>query len=204
MNSQDMQISLDDGLKTLSVTAKVIEELEDLGLHMPTRPEYHDPNTGEDFCGQLPAQLADLDDQALYQELEKQTKWGNYVNGELAKAESYLAEAKAKEELAKAKIRLSYRNDGAGGKRTEAEAKVLTECDRYYTNVRMEVLKANARFTYIQAIMKNADDGYGVISRRITQRGQEVDRDRRTIAVGGIKAPGVSRPPSSTPHGRFK
>lgn len=185
------QILLHEGKARIDRVNEVEAELEVLGLRLPEKPTMYDKESGEEveYYGQLPDDIANLDDLALFSEMEKQTKWGNYIAGQLAKADVARKAALAKEKLAEAKIRLDYRTDEEGTQRSVQDSRDLQEADRSYVEIKSEVLVAEARYLYIAAIAQAAEDSYKALSRRITQKGQELERDRRTTAVGNYKTP---------------
>jgi hypothetical protein len=189
------QVELQEGLDQLDIGERLQTEIDTMGMRLPDRPVYIDEESQAEveYFGQLPDNVTELQDVELYQEMEKQTKWLNYVNGQLAQADIRLSTAKRKAELAKAKIRLSYRVDDRGDARAKDDARDMQECDRVYVNIQSELLFCEALVAYITAIKKTGEDSYAVLSRRVTQRGQELERDRRTtgVANGNWRRPGA-------------
>jgi hypothetical protein len=119
------------------------------------------------------------------------SEWNNYVQAQLAEASGCLSHAKAELELTEAKLRITYQRDPTEQKkRSNPERDDYVGTDPRYIQAKGEVLYWEKIYVFVRAIANAAEQSFAAVSRRITQRGQEIDRTNRTQGVtGGTNIP---------------
>jgi hypothetical protein len=176
----DPAIVLEEGLtKYEGQTASVLATLQQKNIVCPSAPMQQTANGVVPFRGELPHDLTRLTDNDLGTLLWMFSMWNDYVQFQLAEAQMNLSRAEAELELAAAKLRVMYKYDEKNKKRTEQERKDMVLIDRRYVDLQSNVLYFEALYRFIKAIANSAESAWQTISRRITQRGQDLERDRR-------------------------
>lgn len=137
---------------------------------------------GVPYQGHIPTNLPDLDDTHLGYYMGLLSEWNNYVQQKLAEANVQLTKAKSILELVEAHLRIAYQTDGNDKKRSNPERDDYMTSDRRYVDAKSNVIYWDTLYTSIRAVANSAEQAFAAVSRRITQRGQEIDRGAR---VGG-------------------
>jgi hypothetical protein len=142
-----------------------------------------------DFNGELPPSITSLDDDTLGDLLAKANQWTAFVQFELAKADAARKGSEASLKWLQAAIRLTLKSDQITGKRlTVTEKDDIMTTHPQVVDAQSAVLFAEAKYQMIRAIYDKAQQNWDTVSRRITQRGQQVERIKRESAVGSIPA----------------
>lgn len=180
------EIDLQDGIDLYTNTmASSLTTLGQKGFVPPPLPMYNTQTGQMYYRGELPADLTLLSDDQLGTYMGLLSEWNGYVQFQLAEADSQLSAAKAQIALVEAKLRIAYKYDEEGKKRSNPERDDCVGSDRRYVDANKNVLYWETIWRYTKAIAFRAEQAFSAVSRRITQRGQEVDRDRRTGNVTG-------------------
>jgi hypothetical protein len=180
------EISLEEGIqKYQESAASAFDLLYQREFPMPEPPTCHSKEGVKPYRGELPSDLTSLSDNDLGTYMGLLTEWNNYVQTQLAEADTKLAEVRAIMELTEAKLRILYTRDPDGKKRSNPERDDLMTADRRYVEARSRVLHWETVYKYIKAIANSAENAFSAVSRRITQRGQEIDRMNRQGHVSG-------------------
>lgn len=180
------EIDLQDGIDLYTNTmASSLTMLSQKGFAPPTPPIYQTSTGQMYYRGELPTDLTALTDDQLGTYMGLLSEWNGYVQFQLAEADSQLSAAKAQLALVEAKLRISYKYDEEGKKRSNPERDDCVGSDRRYVDANKNTLYWETIWRYTKAIAFRAEQAFSAVSRRITQRGQEVDRDRRTGNVTG-------------------
>lgn len=174
------EITLEEGINAYrSSASQALSFLAQKGFAMPGPPTYNTQSGPQPFRGEIPSSLTSLTDDQLGTYMGLLTEWNNYVQTQLAEADTQLQEVKAILELTEAKLRILYTRDPDGKKRSNPERDDLMTADRRYVEARSQVIHWETVYKYIRAIANSAENSFSAISRRITQRGQEIDRSNR-------------------------
>jgi hypothetical protein len=175
---------LDVGTKKLSVSFDAMNEVMAKGLMMPALPDYK---------GDMPPDLTALDDNQLGGLLGKIAEYCGYVEAELAKAEVRSMDAQGVLEFTQANIRLKIKSY------KDSDVKLTTKDKDDLVCTDPRVVEAKSRAQYAEAIhiltktiLKRAERNWDTVSRRITQRGQDVERMKRETNIGNIQMPSAS------------
>ena len=159
-----------------------VQTLIQKGFNMPNRPQYNTSAGPRFYSGELPSDLTNLSDDQLGTYMGLLQEWMQYVGCQLAEADLQLQNAKAKLLGLEAKLRILYQKDG-DKKRSNPERDDYLHSDRRFIEMNGEVLYWEGIYGYIRAIARAAENSFAAVSRRITQRGQEIDRHNRTGAA---------------------
>lgn len=163
-----------------SKAAMAIDQLKNKGFGAPTPPMMQVQGGGViPYQGHLPADLPSLNDNSLGLYMGLLSEWNNYVQAQLAEASVQLAKSKSVLEHVEAKLRIAYGVDENDKKRTVQERDDLKTSDRRFIQANSDVIYWDTLYTSIRAIANSADQAFSAVSRRITQRGQEIDRNNR-------------------------
>lgn len=145
-------------------------------------PMMHTTAGSMPYQGSIPANLPELNDNELGVYLGLLSEWNNYVQQQLAEASVNFTKAKAILEHVEANLRIAYQIDENDKKRSNPERDDYMTSDRRFVEAKSNVIYWDTLYTSIKAIANSAEQAFAAVSRRITQRGQEIDRNNR---VGG-------------------
>jgi hypothetical protein len=147
--------------------------------------------------GELPADLSSLDDTALGDLLNSLSRWCGYLDTELTLAAAYKKQAEVHLAKTMARVRLTLRVDSDGKKLTDSDKNDQVEVDPRVVEASYQELYHFTVWSVVRGERDKAQKDWDTISRRITQRGQEVNRNRRDINVSNTPVHGrafVRRP----------
>jgi len=168
-----------------SLTRAVDEGLKDVhkkGIVHAGRPQ--------GVSGELPADLSSLDDTQLGDLLNNLSRWCGYLDTELTRAAAYKKQAEVHLAKTMARVRLTLRVDSDGKKLTDSDKNDQVECDPRVVEASYQELYHFTVWSVVRGERDKAQKDWDTISRRITQRGQEVNRTRREINVAGTPVHG--------------
>lgn len=168
-----------------------------MGIPLPTKESFR-----PGFNGELPPSLTDLNDEQLGDLLNDFSKYAEYVGFCVARADGERADAEAAMNFLMARIRLSLREGPDGKKLAQKDKDDMVIADER-VKVAMERFRyCDAVYSITKKVADNAKLAWETVSRRITQRGQEVERMRREHTVGSVPmdpARSFRRPSNFTP-----
>lgn len=145
------------------------------------------------FTGALPPNLPDLTDEQLGVLLGQLSAWAAYVGYHLSVTDMVSNVCKEQLEDTSANLRILYKLDEENRKRTEQERKDMMRIDSRFSKANVRYRYYDSYYEIVKSINEAAIQNYAAVSRRITQRGQDVERDRRSAAIG--QSPPVFRRP---------
>ena len=176
---------LDQGSQMLgTVTQAAMAYVAQRGVPLPGAPS-------NGFAGQMPSEITTLSDEQLGDLLNNLGEWCAYLDGQLAIADSERKAAEAMSEFTKARIRMAIKATEDGKKFTVSDKNDLMTTDPRVLQADYRALYTESSYQIIRAIANKAQRNWETVSRRITQRGQEIERNRRENNVAG--APVVGR-----------
>jgi hypothetical protein len=178
------------------VHMRVGQQLAQKGLQGNARPPVIRNQQGQEeaYNGYLPSDLTQIDDNGLGWYLGMLSGWLEYVQQQLAEASAGMTVANAKLEFANATLLMIHKKDHLDKKRPEPERKAMVLIDRRYVEAQAEAMYHETYYRYVNAIFKAADQNYTAVSRRITQRQQDIERQKRSTGVGNITGPLFRQP----------
>lgn len=172
--------SLDTGVGALQVSEDAIRRVVELGLPMPQL-------SADGYRGEMPAELTSLDDEGLGDLLSKLSTFIGYVDSETTKANIAFRASEAKLDFVKARVRIGLKAMVATlGRLTTKDKDDIIETDPRVVDARSEALYTESVFLLSRSILKKAERDWDTVSRRITQRGQEVERMKRESNLAGV------------------
>lgn len=185
MTAFNMEMSLEDGLGLFRQKAAAAQtDIASRGLIMPRQPLVASAAGPQPYRGELPSDLTALDDSQLGTTLGLLSEWNNYVQAQLAEVSGHRDEAKAALEFIEAKLRIAYQKDPAEHKkRSNPERDDYVGTDPRYVQAKSDLLYWEKVYYFVRAIANSAEQSFSAVSRRITQRGQEIDRMNRNQGV---------------------
>lgn len=182
------QTTIEEGAAIYEQKAnEAIAALKQKGFSNPNPPMMQTVGGVAPYQGHIPPNLPELTDTELGHLLGLLTEWNSYVQDQLAQASVQFAKAKSILEHVEAKLRIAYQEDpDTHKKRSNPERDDYMITDRRYIDAKSNVIYWDTLYTTMRAIANSAEQGFSAVSRRITQRGQEIDRGNRT---GGTNIP---------------
>jgi hypothetical protein len=174
---------LEEGSRQLHVSQAAIQHVASRGIPLPNPPA-----TG--YRGEMPPTLTSLDDVQLGDLLNNVAQWLAYLDGQLAIAEADRMSAKSDLEFRKSRIRMAIKAHGEK-RMTLTDKNDLTITDPRIIEAESRHLYTEAIYSMMRAARNKAQQDWETVSRRITQRGQEVERMKREANVAG--APAMAR-----------
>jgi hypothetical protein len=181
-NLSMMTEPLDSGVSKLNVVDRAVAMVTSI------LPAPQSISTG-DFRGEMPQSLAAMDDDDLGDLLTKVGEWTAYVEFELAKADTARKQSEAQLNFTKASIRLSLKADQLSGKKlTVSDKNDLMTTHPHVVDATAKAIFDESVYQMMRAIAEKAQRNWDTISRRITQRGQQVERIKRENNVASLPA----------------
>jgi hypothetical protein len=180
------EITLEEGLEMYhSKTQAAYAALSQKGYIQPNIPTMSTNAGPQPYRGELPQDITTLSDEQLGVYMGLLSEWNAYVQFQLAEADVQLSQAKAALSLTEAKLRISYKTDEESKKRSNPERDDYVQADRRFVEADSNMRYCEAIWRYTKAIAFSAEQAFSAISRRITQRGQDIERNRREGSVTG-------------------
>lgn len=172
---------LDVGARRLDVYQDALMHVQSRGIIAPSLP-------GSGYRGEMPQDLTGLDDNDLGDLLNNLSQYTGFVESELAQSQAKLDSAKAQFEFTYARVRIGVKAM-AEGRITDRDKTDLVITDPRVNAAQQMVLYTESIYRLTRTIREQAQRNWETVSRRITQRGQEVERMKRDHNVAGIQAP---------------
>jgi hypothetical protein len=142
------------------------------------------------FHGEMPTDLSSLDDEDVGDLLNKLSIWCGFLDVELMKADAQHNSASTALNGLKRNIRIWFKVDEEGKRLTGPDKDDRVESDPRVVAATRKELMAYTRFKVVRGIREQAQRNWETVSRRITQRGQEISRMRRETNVAGVPVQG--------------
>lgn len=139
----------------------------------------------------LPKDLTSLSDDQLGNYLNTLGQWVNYIDYQLSHADGERQSAEAYLTYIQARVRLAIKARTGEKKPTTQDKNDVMETNQQVIEAREKSMFWEATYRLTKSLRDGVQLAWDTISRRITQRGQEVDRFRREGHVAGM--PSASR-----------
>jgi len=166
--------------QALSVSEQAAQAVISKGFVFPAIPQ------NQKYHGVLPSNLIFLDDNSLGDLLGEIATWCNYANSELAKARAARDESEEKMKSVVSRLRLNVKMVTEGRKPSNPEMDDIVNSDQRTIDVKRNYLFCLAVYDYTKQLVDAAQRDWETVSRRITQRGQEIERHKRTEGAGTV------------------
>jgi hypothetical protein len=170
------------GETKLSVSQLVMAQLQQLQFPMPQRPTFG-------YQGVLPTDVQSLHDDQLGDLLGQISAWCGYIEEMLPQFAMQRDEAASKLEFIQARIRLGIKAQQStlvGNKRpTDKDKNDMVLTDPRVVDATRNLLYFEAMHSYTKALLNRSQRDWETVSRRITQRGQDVERQKRASGLDG-------------------
>jgi hypothetical protein len=174
------RMSLEEGQATYEHRSQqALTTFANMGFGVSTPPTVQSAAGPTLYQGHVPPNLPDLDDTQLGHQMGLLSEWNNYVQQKLAEANIQLAKSKSIMEHVEAQLRIAYQIDENDKKRSNPERDDYMTCDSRFVKAKSEWLYWDSLYTAIRAVANSAEQAFSAVSRRITQRGQSIDRENR-------------------------
>lgn len=144
------------------------------GFSMPTKPI-------SGFNGQIPSDTVSLGDDELGDLLVQLSNWIEWAEIEMMQIKAQVDASKKKVDFLHSNIRIASRNSGE--KMTVQDKLDVTNCDKRVIEEEAKLLFYEAQYDLIRVMVNGAKTNWDTISRRITQRGQDLERMKRVDNV---------------------
>ena len=168
-------IDAETGIKQLDVVTDALRSIAEAGLQFPTKPT-------NGFDGTVSKAITDLDDDELGDMLQKLNVWCGFVEAEDAKTESELEVAQAQYEFIQSHVRIALKYTQEGRMTTQDKTDAIRNDERVST-AHSKYLFHFTKFNVLKALRNTSQRSWETVSRRITQRGQDIERLRRGETV---------------------
>ncbi len=139
------------------------------------------------FDGLMPKDLTTLDDDELGDLLFQLSDWIGWADGEMVKAKLAMDTAQAKVDFLQSHVRLLVRSSGE--KMTGPDKLDMMKNDKRVIEAEARLLYCTGVYDMVRSLVNRAQKNWDTVSRRITQRGQDIDRQRRGENVGNSTSP---------------
>lgn len=186
-------LTIEEGLNLYQKSVEQAQAaLAQNGFASPNLPTYQTQAGVTPYRGELPGDITSMTDDQLGYVMGRLSEWNAYVQFKLAEADAHLTAAKAEVAMVEASLRILYRVDEEQKKRSNPERDDYVNRDRRFVSVKAVELYWDHMWRYTKAVAMGAENSFATVSRRITQRGQEIERERRNMGVsaGTNLAPG--------------
>lgn len=169
--------SLETGSAKLQVTQAAIAFVAQRGIPLPSAPQ--------GYQGEMPPSITELTDEQLGDLLNNIAQWLAYLDGQLAVADSERKTSEADLEFRRARIRIAVKST-TEKKMTVSDKDDLTLTDPRILDAQQRSLYCESIYSLMRAARNKAQQDWDTVSRRITQRGQEIERGKRESNVAGV------------------
>lgn len=164
----------------LRVLPLVVTEMTTMGL-TPPRP----PLDG--YQGEMPSDITTLTDEELGNYLNKLSEWTNFIEYRLKEAAVSMEDERNVYEYIRARVRIEIKsNKEELGRITEGDKNDLVIAETRVRDAIFRKTYSEALHELILAIRNGSQRNWETVSRRITQRGQDVQRQSRLSNVAGV------------------
>lgn len=133
----------------------------------------------------LPPDLTSMKDDQLGDLLNVYGQWAAFIDYKLACIDGERQSAEAYLSYIEARIRIEIKAQGGTGKKTVQDKNDIMETNPKVIEARNKSLFWEATYRLTKSVRDGVQLAWETVSRRITQRGQEVDRMRRETNVAG-------------------
>lgn len=168
-------IDADTGLKQLDVVNDALRSIAEAGIPFPGRPI-------SGFDGTLPKTLTELDDDQLGDLLQQLNIWCGFVEAEYAKTESELEVAQSQFEFIQSHVRIALKVQQEGRMTVQDKTDAMRNDERV-SAAHSKYLFHFTKFNVLKSLRNTSQRSWETVSRRITQRGQDIERMRRGETV---------------------
>jgi hypothetical protein len=180
------RITLEDGRALYETrTQQAMQTFSSMGFGVAIPPMVESQAGPVPYQGHIPANLPELDDTQLGHQIGLLSEWNSYVQQRLAETSVQLAKSKSILEHVEAQLRIAYQMDDNDKKRSNPERDDYMTVDSRFVQAKSDWLYWDTLHTAIRAIANSAEQAFAAVSRRITQRGQTIDRENRVGATTG-------------------
>jgi len=162
-----------------NVYDRVIDELEARKLFLPNNPS-------NGFKGETPKQLTTLSDEELGDLLNNISQWCGFAESELEKAAIIRESSKKQLDFIKARIRIAIKAQHSGKRLTEKDKDDIVETHHKVVEAYQNALSSESYYRLVRVLRDQAQRNWDTVSRRITQRGQQVERMKREQNIGSV------------------
>lgn len=167
------------GVKKLDPTQDAFLTLAQKGILLAGPPN-------NNYKGEMPQSLTSLDDERLGDLLNDLARWCGFIEEELAKAINERNAAQHQLEFIEATVRTAIRSDEHARKLTVQDKNDLVACDRRVVDAKSRLLYTETVYALTRTVLNTAQRNWDTASRRITQRGQDIERMKRETSVAGV------------------
>jgi hypothetical protein len=171
----------EEACKSLWVRPEIETHLQSKYLTIQQYPPVQAGNVA--FTGQIPHDLSQLTDDQLTYLLSMIGSWEQYVLGQLALYQTDLRAAEETMDVLWGTLYIQYRYDEIKKKRPEAERKAMIFTDQRYINAKKNLLYQEGLVRLTKPLAEAAARNWSTVSRRISQRGQDIERQKRNDGV---------------------
>ena len=180
----DLQDTIEpqEGMVKLDVYKDALAHVESSGLALPALPS-------NGYKGFMPQDITSLEDDELGDLLNNLSQYCGYIDVELSIAQTKMDIAKSQYEHMYSNTRLRVKA-AAEGKMTDRDRTDMVITNRNVVTAQAEMLYEETIYRLTRNIRDQVQRSWETVSRRITQRGQEIDRMKRENSVAGIPASG--------------
>lgn len=179
--SQVMDASLDEGLRAYDISLKqALENIRSSNFYLPEPPMINDGGIITPYRGEIPSDITSESDQRLAWYLSMLSTWNNYCQTKTAEADINKSNLKEKLLFLDAKLSSALYGEKQGKKLlTNPQIAAVVRCDKRYIEINQLLMYWSALYRMARAMSESSAGNWNTISRRITQRGQDLDRDKR-------------------------
>ncbi len=134
----------------------------------------------------LPQDLTSLDDNQLGYQLSMFAQWVGYIDWHLANVDGERQQADAYLTFIQARVRIAIKAKGGEKKMTTKDKDDVTETNPEVVSAMQKQMFWESTYRLTKAVRDSVQLGWETISRRITQRGQEIERMRRETNIQNV------------------
>ncbi len=182
-------IPLEEGLARYDESLRnALNNLQTSGFYMPLQPKYHSGNgILTEYRGELPTDVTSLSDQQLGWYLSMLATWAAYCQTKFAEADINRSVLKEKLEFLEAKLTVSLIGEKRGNKLlSNPQIRAVVTSDRRYLDIKQSLIYWEAFYRITKAATEAAETNWWTVSRRITQKGQALDKDNRVTNAHNV------------------
>lgn len=169
------------GVQKMNVFADALRSVLEKGVT--------EPKPSGTYHGEMPEQITLLDDEKLGDLLNNISQWCGFLEMEVAKASALEKQSEKQLDFVKSRLRIGMKFDTEGKKLAVKDKDDMVEVDPRVVDANAKYLYDNTVYSLTRVLRDKSQRDWETVSRRITQRGQAIDRARRDGNVQGMPSP---------------
>ena len=169
-------VPLAEGIASIPQTVRAVGEMQARGIFFMNQPSHIE----------IPLEITSLNDDELGNLLHRIDHMCGYIGEQLALYKAYADDAESVVNFTKERILTDFKAENGKSKLTVSEKDAILEVDPRVKQARDSYRFQDRLYTLTRAVRDRYQRHWETVSRRITQRGQDIERMKREGNVSNL------------------